>query len=500
MNKFKSTADTLLRDVVMTPEMTQAAKGQRTVRKKGIPALALTCVLVLAAAAALAITTGELIKRKMEPVAEMHLASVFDNWGLETKADLIAHVQSWGLEADAQKLAAVWDTELDDATREQAADEIIYSVFTKAELEVLQSEYPDVEQPEVFPAPSDYIIFRVLWQKESPDSTEDEIKAAFDEWEAETAARVSAGYVPPVYASSEEEIRALFELDMSEILSMNRSERAAARIDIAPIDGYPLWQVTMTVQGDKLRDSTKETLKAVSVLAPEAYRTDTDSYTHVVLYEETENNVKRVPDAQTVAEYEYQKLNDSLVWPGSEEDIHGNYHRFLAASAAEKAAFSAQAKPIVKEWYTGHAEFARLLANAYNEGAKTDTLYAVTLHTYGIPANNALSEQDIRRLAAETYAGLFDSVTVDDVLGNMFEMYVWFDVTDNANPVWKVTAQACADTNPTGYMNYETRHMVFSPDGKLLRDGGEARMIAGVLSPAAPSVSSPLNEEDNVEF
>ena len=71
---------------------------------------------------------------------------------------------------------------------------------------------------------------------------------------------------------------------------------------------------------------------------------------------------------------------------------------------------------------------------------------------------------------------------------------------DESNPVWKVTVRANADANPTGYMNYETRYMVFAVDGTLLRDAGESRWVAGEEVPATPSVSDPIIDSDQIEF
>lgn len=497
MNKFKQAIDSELRGICVTPKMIENLKGEKRMKKRVSSAMILVCALLLITVTAVAVTVSEIVKQKMEPVAEMHLASAFDRWDLETKADLVSHMSNWGLDIDQEKFAVVQDSEMDYAVREQAADEIIFAVFTKDELEAIQIEQPDVEQQEAYPVPSDYSIFKALWLKESPESDESEIMTAYHEWEEEMIARVNEQYVPVTYASSDEEVRALFDLNMSEVLSMSKSECAAAKVDVSQVEGYPLWQVTMTVHGKDLRDSTKMTLGTGS---PEGYDAETDTYTYIVLFEDTENGLQRVPDAHSIAEYEYAKLNETIAWPGSDEDVHGYYHRFLVASVAEKAAFSAEYKPVIEAWYAEHLDFSANLEKAYKEGTNLDTLYMITRHTYGIPADGAIQEEEIKVRAADVYVNLFGNASVAELLGEKFEMYVWFDVTDESDPVWKVTVRSSVDANPTGYMNYETRHMVFTPDGTLLRDGGDSRWVAGIETPAADPVSASLIQEDSVEF
>lgn len=503
MSRFRQAVNAEMSGIRFTPGTVRADSDNRKVKRKVPFSTVLVFAVILTAAVAAAITVSDLIHKKMEPVADMQLPSAeasWQAWDLNTKVKLVGLITDWDLEPDPQKLAAVNDPGLSDAEREQAADEIIFAVFTEKELTLIAEEHPDVEQQEEYPAPSLYTVYETLWLKESPDSDPSEIRAAFDVWEAGTSEKVSAQTAPITYASDEDEVRALFEENMSEVLSMSRSERAAAVIAVTQVEGYPLWQVTMTVSGKDLRDSTRQTLGTGSVLSPEVWNEATDTYTYTVLYEETVDGLKRVPDARSVAEYEYSRLYESIAWPGSEADVHGIYHRFLTASAADKAAFSLRYRPVAEAWYASHQEFAALLEKTWRERSKYDTLYIVTRHIYGVSPESALQEPDIRYLAAEAYAGLYGSVSVQALLGEQFEMYVWYDITDPSAPVWKVTVRACADTNPTGYMNAETRHMVFSPDGQLLRDGGDPLMIAGVTSDPAPSVTAPLAEEDRIEF
>ena len=496
-NRFQEAVDHSLSSVKLNKLGLKFEEEKSRSGRKHTLSVVFACALLLVTVTGVALTISELIRQNMEPIVEMHIDSAFEHWDFKTKAQLVKNIANWGLTMDGQKLATVQDSSLSEDLREQAADEIIFSVFTKDELEAIQIEQPDVEQQEAYPVPSDYSIFKALWLKESPESDESEIMTAYHAWEEEMIARVNEQYVPVTYASSDEEVRALFILNMSEVLSMSKSECAAAKVDVSQVEGYPLWQVTMTVHGKDLRDSTKMTLGTGS---PEGYDAETDTYTYIVLFEDTENGLQRVPDAHSIAEYEYAKLNETIAWPGSDEDVHGYYHRFLVASVAEKAAFSAEYKPVIEAWYAEHLDFSANLEKAYKEGTNLDTLYMITRHTYGIPADGAIQEEEIKVRAADVYVNLFGNASVAELLGEKFEMYVWFDVTDESDPVWKVTVRSSVDANPTGYMNYETRHMVFTPDGTLLRDGGDSRWVAGIETPAADPVSSPLLQEDSVEF
>ena len=300
-------------------------------------------------------------------------------------------------------------------------------------------------------------------------------------------------------AIDENTVREMFAMNMSEVLDMTDDEQTAAEVVITKVENYPLWQATMTINGNVLTRETKETLSFGAALF-DAYNADTDTYTYVQLFEETENGLVRIPDARSLDEYEYTKLIESIVWPGSNEDVHGYYHRFLTATAADKAAFTAEYKPVADNWYAEHPDFAAKLEKGYNDGTILDTLYMVTRHTYGVPADETMNEEQIRSLAADTYAKLLNNASVDELLSEKFETYVWYDVTDESNPVWKVTVRANADANPTGYMNYETRYMVFAVDGTLLRDAGESRWVAGEEVPATPSVSDPIIDSDQIEF
>lgn len=218
---------------------------------------------------------------------------------------------------------------------------------------------------------------------------------------------------------------------MADVLSMNERERNAAVVTLAYDEKQHVWQVYIAVKGQDLSDNTKDLLNNDYCEKLE-YDVTSDTYYHYWLYDVNGHFV----EGRTSAGYEFSHMVPREAYPVmpekyAEYEYFDPLKCFLYSSAAEKAAFSQEYKPVIDEWFEQHPRYAEWLAS------QNHYLYWITRNRYGAPAPNMLQEGEVLQIAYEYSASHFIGASIEALM-TRYDRIVYFDVTDPDAPVWKV--------------------------------------------------------------
>ena len=161
---------------------------EKPMKRKLSAGLVFAIVLMLAALSALAVTV---IQSWSDKVADMALDGVFTAWKLEDKALFIDAMREAGLTMDESLYAALSNPELDEAARNDAADQIIndrYGDMMRKEAALW------IEPPLTVTglAPDTLFILRDAYYAENPDATEQEFADYYAYWSRDLGRRYDA--------------------------------------------------------------------------------------------------------------------------------------------------------------------------------------------------------------------------------------------------------------------------------------------------------------------
>lgn len=393
-------------------------------RKIGVAVLVLVLLLT---ASALAATGLELLKPRMDALS---VPLLHQDWDLDTKMQCIGLLQAFDFAVDPALLSTAQDEHADPADRENAADRLLDQVWGAL---LDEQRTPGILQQEEYPSPDLETVFTLLYRQADPDATESEIARAYAEWEQAAPYSPAAPTRSPDSPWTEAELRQEAESYLREVVSLSRDERAACQITLTYHAEHDLWLVDMTIPAASLREAWKQENGL------HAYRADTDSYAWQLHYGPEGSYAAYAlaagdalpPDERTVAEVMAALIPDEA-WRCLDEE-NSRYRCFLRFTAEERAAFSAQWKPVVDDFLRDHPAYdAYFRSHAHCEDA-----YITTRHAYGIPAENALPEAEARALAREAYLAAGIPGVSAEMIDQRCRIVALYDVTEK--PVWKVS-------------------------------------------------------------
>ena len=454
--KVKSTLDIYLSGADDMPslryDIMRKVRGGKPVKKKltvGLVLLIALSLAVVTALAAIALT----IHASMQKAVELSDEGVFGRWRLEDKRKLIAMMEEFGIALDAEKIALLKANAGGEEELDMLAEEIINLVYG----ERIRSHFPEgVYQPEEYYPPDYFVLFEDLWLRNNPEATEEEILAAYEQWEGEALEapepwtfEMQAAHEREMYElgearrtsiRTEEEMLRLADGLLSEVLSFSKKERQKTTVGIRFIEikNIQLWEITLTIRAE---DAKPHTIEALTEWMNASFHEEDAAYTAVTYC---------LPNGDYVGWNMDHILVHSLIpiseYPG-EFESGPEYRRFIGGTVEEKAAFSAKWKPIVDQWLAAHPDTAEWL--------KQDTgIYPAILctrHLYGVPSEKAIPEEAAIEIAKKAYLdsgvtgisfvsyapGKVTRVT-EDMIRERCSIHSFYDITDEGSPLWKI--------------------------------------------------------------
>ena len=442
--EVKSAIDTCLSGFDDMPslryDIMRKVRGETVVKKKLSVGLVLVIVLSLIVVSALAAIAIK-IYSDMQNVMQLSDQGVFERWELEDKKKLIALMEQFDIEMDIEKLTILEENTADEETLDRLAGEIINSAYR----ERMRSRLPEwVDQPEEYPVPDYFTIFEDLWLRNAPNATEEEILAAYEQWEDGTFEQWNPEREQEMVEMeeernnsirTEEEMLAQFGLYLSEVKSFSKKEREKTKISAKFREDLQLWEMTLTIQ---IEDARPATLEQLTEYMNAFYDEKQATYSAIVYY---------LPNGDVLGSNLNEYLLDSLIttseYPGDAK-IGSEYRRFLEGTVAEKAAFSTLWKPKVDRWLAENPDIAQWL--------ETDNgLYAAILctrHVYGVPPEKAISQENALEIAQRAYLTSGNSGVSVDMLQERCSTYYFYDISDEMHPLWKISITYAAYQNP----------------------------------------------------
>lgn len=296
-------------------------------------------------------------------------------------------------------------------------------------------------------------------------------QASYDQWmnEPEWFVAKTENEEPNIASQTtipltEGDIRTMADSILSEIFSLNRTERASTQIIIEYDETYHAWVIHYSVPSTSLRDVHNDGWII------DSYDSKSDQYRWSVMLSEDGTML----DARSPDELAWNQLIPRSAYPHW-DDWQDDLRAFMFCTTEERASFSAVYKPIVDAFLLEHPyvqcyfEQARSgQADLYNQ-----TIYDITRQTYGIPGEYSLSEGEAVSIAIGAYlsSGL-DGVT-DEMIRNRCLICSFYIVTDPETPIWKVSIFSSqlsgnwqADDHRNGY-----RVVIDGATGTILEEG-----------------------------
>lgn len=442
-DRIKDHLDVCLEDVRVSAalhnEMMYRVRGTEPARMSLRPKkfiVAMVVVLMLLVTTAAAITVVELVRRDMEPVKQMQTDGQPGAWNQTEKLAIIDLMLEWGFELDQEKLALL-QNDLPTETAEKLTYEIIWDCIGERLQAYWRSKGIPTDQPEEFPLSSGYALYEALWLMNAPEADAEEIRASYEEWEAQILAETmlppASTPVPgddPRYAALMQSVEGY----MADAMSMSTRERSVATVTAELNDAETAWQVVISVNASLLREETREWFHRQYLYGHADYDAETDTYSYPYVF----TAEGKSGDAASLEAYEWQKLIPQEAYPPMPER-YGDYpyfdpfKQFRLSSAAEKAIFSQTWKPVADAWLEEHPAFhAELKAvDAHNP------YYLMTRHRYGTPPEGEIQEEKALYTAVMHSVTLRPDATVDQLMNRCCHA-IFYDVCDPDNPVWKV--------------------------------------------------------------
>ncbi|MCL2867411.1 MAG: hypothetical protein FWF47_06595, partial [Clostridia bacterium] len=156
-----------------------------------------------------------------------------------------------------------------------------------------------------------------------------------------------------------------------------------------------------------------------------------------------------------------------------EYDEYGN---FIRGTVEEKAAFSAKWKPVADRFLAENPDIVAWLEQ--DTGVYSSIIF--TRHVYGIPSDNAIPQEKAIQIAKEAYlnsgvtgTNYLNGVTVvtEEMIRERCEFYAFYDVTNEDNPLWKITINYASWHNVLPLDNVEGYHVVMNAfTGQILSE------------------------------
>lgn len=427
---FHSLVDHRLSGLEWKPEDSNTVlhqiKGEKIMKKKISLGFALAFALMLMAFAAVALTVAELVKSNMQPVVQMQKEGILEKWDLNAKMQFIGAMKDFGIQIDAEKLAQLESGQGTDEEREQLAGQLIDAQYGERMRSQLD---PTIDQPEAYPLPSMYTIYEDLWLRQDPTATQDEVRAAYDMWYDQVAKEMDRPTEPPIIGqATEEQIAARVDSYLSEVASLSRAERAKCIITATYHEEHDVWIAELNVNAADLREASKEYF--ANLLGGVQ-----DVYTYNLIY--TSNGEPTW--TTSLDQYIFENLIPADAYIFDKDNVSGDHLKsFLNASVEEKAAFSAKWKPVVDAWLADHPEY---------EALRDQTPIWCTRHVYGIPAENAITQERAFEIAKNLYLEKIESAT-EEMISERGIVRYFYDITNAEHPLWKVSITA----NPEAWL------------------------------------------------
>ena len=420
-------------------------------RKITIVSIVLVMLLMMCATA-LAVSIYEFIKPAMDQTASVLVGT---DWELSDKLQFINLIRERGLidEQDSNLMICLNENETEE-TRDYAAALVIDAVYGDLIRADLDSS---ILQQEEFPTPSLEDVFTVLYRSQIPDADDNTIAAEYERWfsESELFTPVAETVEHPVYPiASEDAILDIADSMLSEIYNFNKAERAATKVTVTFDEDFEIWIVSFYVKASDLRTS----------LRAERTTYDYDAAQDAYIWTKVLLSNGQLTDASSAEEYEWDNIIPREGYPNWDvwED---DYCAFLYCTAEERAAFSAQYKPIVDSFLDQHPAIRE-----YYETHDGGTAYQVTRHIYGIPDADAISEDDALQTAFAAWQASGVDGVKPGILDDRRSYYCLYDVSNPDKPVWKVSMQYVYDHIPDQSMNFDGFFVVIDAHtGEILK-------------------------------
>lgn len=428
-------------------------RKERPIMKRKITIVSITLVMLLMmCATALAIGIYESIKPAMDQAAAV---SVGSDWELSDKLKLISIISDYGLidEQDSNLAICLNESETEE-TRNSAAAMVIDAVYGDL---IRADRDPSILQQEIYPKPSLEDVFTIFYRSQVPDADDNTIMTEYERWFTESNLFIPADDVveqPIEPITSEDAVLEIADSMLSEIYNFNKAERAATKISATFDQNNEIWIVSFYVKASDLRTS----------LRAERTTYDYDAAQDAYIWTKVLLSNGQLTDASSAEEYEWDNIIPREGYPNWDvwED---DYRAFLYCTAEERAAFSAQYKPIVDSFIDQHPAIRE-----YYETHDGGTAYQITRHIYGIPNAGAISEDDALQIAFAAWQASGVDGVKPGILDDRRSYYCLYDVSDPDKPVWKVSMQYVYDHIPDQSMNFDGFFVVIDAHtGEILK-------------------------------
>ena len=446
-NDVRRAMECMLSGVREDPFMAQRVlRGEKTVMKKKITYVSvLVAAMLLSAAVALAAGIYEWVKPKMDQAADILIGT---EWEMKDKLkliDLLVETELISEDNDLYQICREPDQSLED--REQAANQLIDSVCG----ELLRSQLnPSVLQQEEFLSPDLETVFTLLYRSQNVEASDQEIAEAYRRWEGESDLFTSVEEITEpaeLPTLTEEDVRSMADSMLSEIYNFNKAERAATKVEISYLPEHQIWIVQFCVKANDLRPALRE----------EWITSDHDDQQGIYAWTRILTAEGRLEEGSSLEEYEWNHLiprDGYPQWGVWEDDLRS----FLYCTTEERAAFSAQYKPIVDTFLSEHPDIANYFEETtYGYAEMYDqTPYMITRQAYGIPDDGKITEIAAIAAAKQAYLNAGLEGVSEEMLEQRCLISAFYIVTDPERPIWKVeimTSQRTGFFDPSDHRN-----------------------------------------------
>lgn len=429
MNNLKRAIDTDLSRLRTTERersmiLENALEGKK-VKKKLSVAFVLILVLVLAAAVALAYTL--LSNQYFEDVATLESEhGYYDEWSLDEKLAMLQIMKNYGVDIDAAETDALLAGGMPDSEREQRIDALIvnkYGFMGRADVVTLES----VLAAELGGGIETWTMEQKAWYSQMLIDTglmggDDDLfrMPGEDAITPDEAIAIAKIEIMRVWGMTEDDLKD-YTVDWVYLTHVSDKEEKWLHYEVTfkPRSG----------KGDWLNCPVSSDGRVLSRTDGELFSSPEEEK---AAYAELENQV----DQEARDLFQQYALEHGFIKPVGEASL-----AFTDWPLEDKKALSDLLRPVVRKNMAKNPRYADWAFAFYAE------------HFYGLPDEKAISQQAAQETA---YRALSQRLNLTEaLLAYCDHSYVFYDVTDPANPLWKFTYSAGAHYDAVKALGFE---------------------------------------------